>query len=128
MKIAVDAAADLARALDQEQIDAGIRPHGSRARGRRRPRAGTVGRLAEGRDVLVDVIGQRFAQGPASTAGAIACAAATVRPSASPVPCDAAHFRQPVEGRILVEASHLDRPFDRCPTPSSASRPLGLAR
>ena len=53
-------------------------------------------------------------QGSASTARAPACAAATARPSAS---ASAASIRpasaRPVERRLLVEAAHLDRPFDR---------------
>ena len=41
---------------------------------------------------------------------------------------DPARFRQPVEGRILVEAAHLDRPFDRCADAVEREPAVGLAR
>ena len=114
MEIAVDAADEASRALEQERMNAGI---GRSARAREGVDAlgrKQIGRLDKGRDVLVDVICQRFHPGTG-----IDCGRRRVRRrhgSAERIgQCrvDPAGLSQVVEGRPLVETAHLDSPFHR---------------
>ena len=67
--------------------------------------------------------------GSASTTGACACAAATARASASASAASICpSIRQTIERRVLVEAAHLDRPFDRLAVAAERETAVRLAR
>src|SRR5258707_14966022 len=79
--------------------------------------------------MLVDVVGERLAQ---ASGMARRCVRMRLSDSAAKSIGEAcvnfARLRQVVEGRVLVEAMHLDRPFDRRPIPTQIELAAGGAR
>ena len=135
MKIAVTAADQVVlAALEQERADAS---KGGAARLRERldlAGGNSSGQCAEGGIVLFDVVAERRdpwlgGDGGCRGVGSRHGAAERIREGG----VDPARFRQTIERRILIEAAHLDRPFDRRPVavergPPSGARVIGTTR
>ena len=124
MQVAMDAPDEAARAaLDQERPDA---PVGSRLALRQRRHLGgreQLGRLAELAVMLVDIGPHGLDPGR----GREPAAPAHARPprcgrAVGERGVDAAGIRQMIERERLVEAAHLDRPFDRLALPVERER------
>ena len=130
MEVAVDAADQPAPpALGQQRMDA---PIGGAAHARERIDLGRrkqLGRLAEGGNVLLDIVGDRLDPGLRrdrcrAAVGRRHRAAERVRQRR----IDLAVVGQAVERRVLGETAHLDRPLDRRAAAVERQPPVWRAR